>query len=205
MRCAHTVVANSHSLIHEIETHQLINTAKVQVLGAGGSNGVNTDRFRPVIDSDNVTLSSLKHKLAISDNALIVGYVGRLTQDKGIADLVYAFQQVRDSLPNTFLLLVGKFEAGDPLPDDVVAQINNNNNIITTDFVSDTSIYYRVMDVFAFTSYREGLPNAPLEAAASDVPTVGYAATGTVDVVKHGETGLLTTSWKLSSIKYRFG
>jgi glycosyltransferase involved in cell wall biosynthesis len=47
------------------------------------------------------------------------------------------------------------------------------------------------MDVFAFPSYREGLPQAPLEAAFAGIPTVGYAATGTVDAVADGESGLL--------------
>jgi glycosyltransferase involved in cell wall biosynthesis len=42
------------------------------------------------------------------------------------------------------------------------------------------------MDLLAFPSYREGLPNVPLEAQLCGVPVVGYAATGTVDAVAPG-------------------
>ncbi len=47
-------------------------------------------------------------------------------------------------------------------------------------------VAYRAMDLLAFPSYREGLPNVPLEAQLCGVPVVGYAATGTVDAVAPG-------------------
>lgn len=55
----------------------------------------------------------------------------------------------------------------------------------------DVLPYYRMMDIFVFPSYREGLPNAPLEAAFAGIPTIGYAATGVIDAVLTGETGIL--------------
>ncbi len=47
------------------------------------------------------------------------------------------------------------------------------------------------MTVLALPSYREGMPNAPLEAAAARVPSVGYRVTGTVDAIEDGVTGAL--------------
>ena len=50
---------------------------------------------------------------------------------------------------------------------------------------------YAAMDVLTFPSYREGLPNVPLEAQLCGVPVVAYAATGTVDALLDGVTGEL--------------
>lgn len=66
--------------------------------------------------------------------------------------------------------------------------------VVRPGFVADPAPYYRAMDILAFPSYREGLPNAPLEAAASAVPVVGYAATGTLDAVGTGSTGTLVAT-----------
>jgi glycosyltransferase involved in cell wall biosynthesis len=60
-----------------------------------------------------------------------------------------------------------------------------------TGFVNDTAPYYTAFDLLVFPSHREGLPNVPLEAAAAGRPTAGFAATGTVDAVRNGETGTL--------------
>lgn len=189
-RCAHKIVCNSESLRKRYLDLNLAPASKLIVLGHGSSNGINPERFLP-----NPTLlaeaEQLRHQLDIPDNAHILGYVGRFTKDKGIVELIEAYVRVSQVYPETYLLLTGKFEDGDPVPATTREQILSDGRIRLTGYVNDTAAYYQMMDLLIFPSYREGLPNVPLEAAMAGIPTVGFNATGVVDAVKHGETGLL--------------
>jgi glycosyltransferase involved in cell wall biosynthesis len=182
---AHRVVCVGDSLRRRWVELGLGPAAKTVVLGGGSSNGVDVERFRPG------EAAELRRALAIPDEAPVVGFVGRWTRDKGIADLAWAFADLSARHPECRLLLLGDWEEGDPVPEAVRRELLAHPRVVRPGFVADTAPYYRLMDVLAFPSYREGLPNAPLEAAASGVPVVGYAATGTVDAVADGETGTL--------------
>ncbi len=188
--CAGEVVAVSPSLARRVVALKLAPARKVRVLGPGASNGVEVERFAA---PDRDAVSALRARLGLGEDRPVIGFVGRFTRDKGLVDLVAAFDGVRGRVPDARLLLVGDFEAGDPVPREARERIEKDGAIVRTGFVPDTSVCYPLMDVLAFPSYREGFPNAPLEAAAAGLPVVGYAATGTVDAVEDGSTGVLVS------------
>lgn len=186
---ADRVVCVSNSLRDEVLARNLAPREKVSVLGAGSSNGVDTQRFRP--NSDEAS-NNLRRSLGLTPRTPVIGFVGRLVRDKGIDDLVRAFEEiVLDRLPESRLLVLGELEPGDPVSDDALVFLRDREQVIAPGFVENPEPWYQLMDVLAFPSYREGLPNAPLEAGASAIPTVGYAVTGTVDAVSSGITGQL--------------
>jgi lipopolysaccharide/colanic/teichoic acid biosynthesis glycosyltransferase len=116
--------------------------------------------------------------------------VGRFTRDKGIAELYEAFTQLQPAYADLRLLLVGDFEAGDPVPPALRARIEVDPAVIRTGFVTDVEAYYWTMDLLALPTYREGFPGAPLEAQAASVPVVTTDATGAADAIVDGITGL---------------
>jgi glycosyltransferase involved in cell wall biosynthesis len=186
--CASQVLCVSRSLRDAYRQGGYAPRRGIGVLGDGSSNGVNVERFDRARGGD--ATARLRARLDL-DSGPVVGFVGRLTRDKGVVDLLAAFDEVRVVQPAVQLLLVGPLEAGDPLPADLLDRLRRDSRVRLVGPVEETAPYYGLMDVLAFPSYREGFPNAPLEAAASGVPAVGYRVTGTVDAVVDGVTGTL--------------
>jgi len=58
-------------------------------------------------------------------------------------------------------------------------------------WVSETAPFYAAIDLLALSTYREGFPNTPLEAAAMELPVVGTFVDGCEEAIIHGLTGLL--------------
>lgn len=183
--CAHRVLCNSKSLRAEALALGLAPAAKLLVLGEGSSNGVDVERFSP-------GPGTVRDQLAIPRDAPVVGFVGRLTRDKGLPELIEAFDRILLAEPSTHLLLVGWFDrAEDALDAALRHRILTHPRIHCSGFVSDTAPYYRGMDVMVLPTWREGFPNAVLEAQATGIPVVTTESTGARDAVVPEVTGLL--------------
>lgn len=185
--CATEVLCVSESLREVYVEAGYARAAKVAVIGAGSSNGIEVSRFTCSDERRQQTRASL----GLSPTDPVVGFVGRIVRDKGIRELVSAFDRVRQTVPNCALVIVGSEETEDPIDDETRERLARGDGITSVGFVDDPAMIYCAFDVFAFPSYREGLPNAVLESAAAGVPCVGFDATGTRDVVQVGRTGLL--------------
>lgn len=182
---AQTVLCNSDSLRKRALTFHLGPERKLKLLGAGSSVGVDLKRFRPGPDS-------MRDLLGIPRRAHVIGFAGRLTRDKGLPELVEAFERILQARPEAYLLLVGWFdEAEDAIPAELRKHLLRHPQIVCTGFVAEAAPYYRAMDVFVLPTLREGLPNAVLEASASGVAVITTLSTGARDAVVPEVTGLL--------------
>jgi glycosyltransferase involved in cell wall biosynthesis len=189
-RTAHRVVCVSPSLRERAIALRLVRPDRAVVLGNGSCNGVDADRFAPE-RFPTAQITELRQQLRIPDDVYVVGFVGRLTRDKGVTELANAFAQVRVRLPAVRLLVIGDFEQGDPVTANVEHFLRSDDDVVLVGVVDDPAPYYQLMDVLVLPTHREGLGYVPLEAAAARRPVVTTNATGAVDTVIPGETGVL--------------
>ena len=189
-RFAHRVVCVSQSVREKAIAFGLTSLDRTVVFGSGSCNGVDASRFTATPERVS-RAARLRYQFGIPAQAPVLLFVGRLTSDKGIPELVRAFLKLGNQFPDLHLLLAGCFEDEDPLPVDTRKCLETHPRVVFAGPVQDIATYYAIADVVVLPSHREGLPTVILEAQAAGKPVVGASVTGIVDVVVDGETGLL--------------
>lgn len=190
-RLATKIICVSPSVARRSIEDGLNPESKQNVLAHGTCNGIDVERFCK--DAINVEATDvLKKQLGIDKGDFIIGFAGRLVRDKGIVELIRAYQAIRKQHQNVKLMLVGMLEIRDALPEDVVKTIKEDKGIINTGYVGYATIeqYYALMNVYVLPSYREGFPTSVLEASAMEIPVITTRATGCCDSILDGETGI---------------
>ena len=189
--CATKVYPNAEGLLKFVIENRLAPRKKLKVIGKGSSNGIDTSYFSKG-QVEETEVSVLRESLKIKSSDFIFCFVGRLVGDKGVNELVHAFCEVQNEIPEAKLLLVGPYETDlDPLEKITQKRINTNPNIITTGFQADIRPYLVLSDTFVFPSYREGFPNVVLQAIAMEVPCIVSDINGCNEIIREGETGAI--------------
>ena len=170
----------------------LVAPGKIAVMGEGSISGVDLRRFSlPTWGGD--AARQTRHELGLPSDALVIVFVGRVTRDKGIVELLSAFELIAKSNPSLHLLLVGPFEPDqDPLPEETMRRLKSHPRIHRVGMTATPEKFLAAADIFCLPSYREGFGSVVIEAAAMELPAVVTRVTGLVDAVIEGVTGLIT-------------
>ncbi len=196
--CATKVYPNSLGLKRIIEECGFCSSEKLKVIANGSSNGINTEYFDPKLFSND---SDLKEKLGIKSNNFVFIFVGRLVGDKGINELVKAFDIFQINHQNCNLLLVGDYETHlDPLKQETLRIIETNENIISVGFQSEVRPFFAISDCLVFPSYREGFPNVVMQAGAMGLPCIVTNINGCNEIIHDGLNGYLIPVKNVRSI-----
>ena len=190
---ATSVINVSHSL-SKLAVADGLNEAKKQyVIGHGTCGGIDAQNiFNPsLVDVDKLLL--IKKKLGLNDADIVFGFCGRICNDKGIPELVDAFElfQKLHSNIKAKLLFIGRFDTRDGISEDKKQQIESNSDIVISGHIDKVEIpyYYSMLDVFVFPSHREGFGMCVVEASAMEKPILDSRAHGCVDAIVEHETG----------------
>lgn len=119
-------------------------------------------------------------------------FIGRMVRDKGINELVAAFDRLNREIPATKLLLVGKFEDElDPVLPETKRTIEQNKKIEFAGYQNDIRPFLVASDVAVLPSYREGFPNVVIQAGAMGLAQIVTDINGCNEVVIEGRNGLI--------------
>ena len=191
--CATNVYPNSFGLQEIIVQNKFCHSSKLKVLGNGSSNGIDIDFFNPSLFTESQNLL-LRQQLQIGQSDFVFVFIGRMVSDKGINEMVAAFERHQTQHPLSKLLLVGDYEADlDPLLPNTLQAINANEAIITTGFQADVRPYLALSNALVFPSYREGFPNVVMQAGAMGLPCIVTDINGCNEIIKEDVNGVIVS------------
>ena len=149
--------------------------------------GVDLTRFRP---GDR---AAARRPLGLDPNDPVVLYVGRLDREKSVDRVLLAFERIAGTIPTARLLLVGQGTQAERLR-ALAAALNAAGRIRFLGVRPHATLAacYQAADVFLFASETETQGLVLAEAAACGLPAVAVSAPGCDEVIRDGETGLLT-------------
>lgn len=184
------VVCVSKSILERSTYDNLTSLNKMIIINKGSFNGIDTKfKFNPSNYNSDIT-QNLSSYYSILKGDIVVGFVGRLSKDKGIIELFNAWKLLKLEYENIKLVLIGPIDERDVIENDYLAEMNCDNSIILTGLILDTAPLYKLMDVFILPSYREGFPTVVLEASSMELPVLTSRKTGCIDSIIENETGL---------------
>lgn len=184
--CATHIIPEGEGVKSDLQTHK-ITKKPLEVLGNGNIRGIDLDYYNPKIPE----IAEEAEKLRDLDRFTFV-FIGRIVSDKGINELVKAFEMLKQEVPNVRLLLVGRSEEKlDPLEPETIKTIKYDKDIEAVGQQKDVRPWLLAADALVFPSYREGFPNVVIEAGAMGLPSIVTDINGSREIIEEGKNGLI--------------
>jgi glycosyltransferase involved in cell wall biosynthesis len=183
---------NSKSLLNYVEQQKLCPKHKLSIIADGSSNGIDLEAFSRS-QLDQTTIAEVKRSINYQEDNRYLLAIGRMVKDKGIEELVVAFELLFNKQPKLRLLLIGPLEelrSEERLSAATLKTIQQHTAIYHINWTTEIAAYLSLADLLLHASHREGFPNVLLQAGAMECPIVCSDIAGNIDVVAHQQTGL---------------
>jgi len=191
---SHAVAVSEHLRRYLIDTFDLPAALVTTV-----PNGIDVARFTAPLDR-----SVLRRELGIREGDLVIGSVGRLMEQKGMAYLLKAFARLARRGGDMKLVIVGDGELRHDL-ERLAQDLQVADRVVFTGIRRDIPDFMRLFDVFALPSLWEGQPLTVVEAMAAGKPIVATDVGGNVEILNHGEFGVLVPSGDANALAEAIG
>lgn len=175
---------------------KLFNDEKATVVFHGSTGGVDMNKFN--IEYRNQWRTDIRNKYSLYEDDFVYGFVGRITRDKGINELLEAFFSLKN---NSKLMLIGNMEENNNLDKSLLEKSKHSVNIIYTGAVDDVEKYFAAIDVLVLPSYREGFGNVVIESEAMGTPVIVNNIPGPIDAMENDLTGKIVEKNDINSLK----
>ena len=186
--CATNILPEGKGVKKDLE-HFRITSKPLQIIGNGNINGIDLEFFDRTPE---VLEQAEKYR---KEEVVTFCFVGRIVRDKGMNELVAAFQRLHQAYPNTRLVLVGPFEEKlDPVLPETRQAIEQQAAIEWMGWQNDIRPFLAASEVFVFPSYREGFPNVVLQAGAMGLPSIVTDINGSSEIITEGVNGSIIPS-----------
>ena len=196
--CADVVLSQSYEAMQIAIEEGICPPEKIKYLG----NGIDVVRFDRDCISQEV-IDERRTEFGILETALVIGFVGRLVEEKGVLNLLRAIPDVLEVFPETRILLIGRkdLDKPDAVRPEIARDYGVQEACIFTGMRQDMPELYALMDVFVLPSHRESFPRSPMEASAMKVPCVVTNIPGCRETVEQGRNGVLVPLGDVEALK----
>lgn len=162
---------------------------KGSVVHKGSASGVSLDKFD--LSRKNDFRAEIRKKFNIPETAFVYGFVGRITGDKGINELLSATRNLFDSHKDMYVLLIGGMEKEDSVDTELFEWSKTQERVIYCGSTNEVQKYMAAMDCYVMPSYREGFGLTVLEAGAMGLPVICTNIPGPTDAIHNEVNGLI--------------
>lgn len=169
--------------------------SKGSVIWNGSACGVNLTKFD--ISNKEEYRKDIREQLDIPEDAFVYGFVGRITRDKGINELLEAYKKLND---DSYLIMVGRSEVDETINQELYTWASKNEKIKFTGYTTVVEQYLSAMDCYILPSYREGFGMGVVEAEAMGVPVIVTDIPGPIDAMIDNETGIVVQKADVESL-----
>ena len=142
-----------------------------------------------ITNVDKREIEEVIKKYRIPTNKKVLGFIGRLDEQKGIIPFIKELAMYKDEFSDSVILLVGNGSQEDEIK-VLIKELKLEEMFILTGFQDNVNVFYPIIDVFFLPSLYEGLPMVLLEAMAFKKAVISMNV-GSISEVINKETGIL--------------